>query len=293
MSFSSLPTAWLIAFGLVLGLLVGSFLNVVILRLPKWMLSSWRRECEEFLKENKNNPHTQESSKFNIAFPASHCPKCKAPIKAWQNIPLISFIFLKGKCASCEVKISVRYPIIELVSGLLTAFALYTFSFTPEAALAIIFSWSLICLTMIDADHQLLPDDICLPLLWLGLAANSFALFTSLESAVYGAIFGYLSLWSVYWLFKLLTKKEGMGYGDFKLLAALGAWMGAKSLILIIILSAFVGAFVGIAGILIMGKDRSKPIPFGPFLATAGLVAFYWGDTLLTKYLQLMGIPQG
>ena len=290
MDYESLPLAYLVFTALILGLLIGSFLNVVILRLPRAMMSSWRKECEEFLQENKDNPLAAESDKFGLAFPASHCPSCKAPIRAWQNIPVISYLLLKGQCASCKTKISIRYPIVEVVTGLLTAFAIYTFGFSIEAGLAIIFTWCLICLTMIDADHQLLPDNITLPLLWLGLIANSFSIFTDLDSALYGAVFGYLSLWSVFWGFKILTGKEGMGHGDFKLLAALGAWMGAKVLILIIILSAFVGAFVGIAGILIMGKERNKPIPFGPYLAVAGLVAFYWGDSLLTSYLQLMKI---
>ncbi len=281
-----------IAIALILGLLVGSFLNVVILRLPKIMYSSWRRECEEFLEENKNNPDTQEEEKFGLAFPNSHCPKCKAPIKAWQNIPVLSYLLLKGKCGSCKVSIPLRYPIIELISGVLTAWAVWYFSFSYEAGLAIIFSWCLLSLTFIDADHQLLPDSITFPLLWLGLLANSFGLFTDLKSAVYGAVFGYLSLWSVYWLFKLLTKKEGMGHGDFKLLAALGAWMGAKMLLPIIVMSAFVGAVLGIAMILIYGRDKAKPIPFGPYLAIAGWICFYWGEAILAWYWQLSGVNQ-
>lgn len=289
-SLTDWPIALLITCGLVFGLLVGSFLNVVILRLPRIMHSSWRRDCEEFLAENKNNPATQELEKFGLAFPASHCPTCKAPIKAWQNIPVISYLFLKGKCASCKTKIAIRYPLIELATAILTALALYSFSFTATAALAIVFSWALICLTMIDADHQLLPDTITLPLLWLGLIANSFGIFTDLNSALFGAVFGYLSLWSVYWGFKLLTKKEGMGYGDFKLLAALGAWMGASMLIPIIIMSAFVGALIGIGSILIAGRDKAKPMPFGPYLAIAGWVCFYWGDYILNFYMSYTGL---
>ncbi len=240
------------------------------------------------LFEKKSN---EKKAKFNIAYPASHCPKCKAPIKPWHNIPVISYVFLlKGKCHSCKEKISVRYPIVEFVTGLLTAFVVHRYGISLEAGLVLIFTWSLIVMTMIDADHQLLPDDITLPLLWLGLLANAAGLFTDLQGAVIGAVAGYLSLWSVYWLFKLLMKKEGMGYGDFKLLAALGAWMGWQALPLIIVLSSFVGAVIGIAGILMYGKDKNKPIPFGPYLAIAGWIAFFWGDVITAHYLQTFNL---
>ncbi len=233
----------------------------------------------------------EKKARFNIAYPASHCPKCKADIKPWHNIPVISYVFLlKGKCHSCHVKISPRYPIVELVTGILTAFVVHRYGVTTEAGLVLLFTWSLIVLTMIDADHQLLPDDITLPLLWLGLLANAFGMFTNLQGAVVGAVAGYLSLWSVYWLFKLLMKKEGMGYGDFKLLAAMGAWMGWQALPLIIVLSSFVGAVIGIAGILIYGKDKNKPIPFGPYLAIAGWIAFFWGDEITAQYLQTFNL---
>ena len=280
-----------IVIALILGLLIGSFLNVVIYRLPQTLFADWRNECREFIaQENGEELAASKKEVFNIAVPRSHCPKCKAPVNAWQNIPIISYLILKGQCANCKVHISKRYPIIELITGLLTAFIVYTLGLTLEAGLVAIFTWSLLALTMIDVDHQLLPDNITLPLLWLGLLANAFGVFTDLHSALYGAIAGYLSLWSVYWLFKLVTGKEGMGFGDFKLLAALGAWMGWELLPTIIILSSLVGALIGIGGILIYGKDKNKPIPFGPYLAIAGWVAFFWGDQINQLYLQTMGL---
>ena len=283
----------------VLGLVVGSFLNVVIYRVPEIMKRNWRIECEEFLAlddENADSPVVPQtgshdgSTAFNLAFPASHCPKCKADIKPWQNIPVLSYLFLKGACSNCREKISPRYPIIELVTGLLTALVAYLLGATGAALLGMVLTWSLIALTMIDVDHQLLPDSITLPLLWLGLLVNVFGVYTDLESAIFGAMAGYLSLWSVYWLFKLITGKEGMGYGDFKLLAALGAWMGWQALPLIIILSSFVGAAIGIIGILVAGRDKNIPIPFGPYLAIAGWIAFLWGDQITSLYLQIAGI---
>jgi leader peptidase (prepilin peptidase)/N-methyltransferase len=289
-----------VATALVVGLLVGSFLNVVIYRLPEIMMRSWRAECQEFLAGETpahgektlaaKSEELEADNSFNLAFPASHCPKCKAEIKPWHNIPLLSYLLLKGKCHSCKTKISARYPIIELVTGVLTAVVAYHFGATTEAFFVAVFTWSLIALTMIDVDHQLLPDSVTLPLLWLGLLVNSFGFYTDLQSAVFGAVAGYLSLWSVYWVFKLLTKKEGMGYGDFKLLAAMGAWMGWQALPVIIILSSFVGAAIGIAGILVAGKDKNVPIPFGPYLAIAGWVAFLWGDLITQQYLQFAGI---
>lgn len=278
--------AWILFSALILGLLIGSFLNVVIYRLPVSMLARWKAECKEFLAANPENEKEEATEKFNIAFPGSHCPKCKAPVKPWQNIPIISFILLRGRCASCNTSISVRYPIIELTTGLLSAFCLLYLGFNYAAGLALLFTWCLIALTMIDIDHQLLPDSITLPLMWIGLVANSFGIYTDLQSSLYGAVFGYGILWSVYWAFKLLTGKEGMGFGDFKLLAALGAWMGWQMLPLIILLSAFVGAIIGIAGIMILGRDRNIPIPFGPYLAMAGWIAFFWGDAITHSYLQ-------
>ncbi len=282
-----------ITFTLAVGLMVGSFLNVVIYRLPVHMIAEWlemaRDVMLEYAKVDEKHLPLPSTEKFNIAFPASHCPKCKAPIKPWHNIPVISYLFLlKGKCHACKDKISPRYPIIEAVTGLLSVFVVYKFGLTWESALVLLFTWSLIVLTMIDIDKQLLPDDITLPLMWIGLLANISGLFTDVSSAVIGAVAGYMTLWCVYWLFKILTKKEGMGYGDFKLLAALGAWMGWQALPLIIILSSMVGAVIGIAGIIIMGKDKSKPMPFGPYLAIAGWIAFFWGDVISAAYLDTL-----
>ncbi|MBX2858563.1 MAG: A24 family peptidase [Cellvibrionaceae bacterium] len=270
-----------IALALGLGLLVGSFLNVVIYRMPLVLFHTWKKECVDFLAVEQE----LEDAPPGIVFPASHCPQCKVKIKPWHNIPVLSFLLLRGKCAHCQHPISIRYPLVELVTGLLTGFVVIYFALTPQAALAALLTWCLVVLTMIDVDHKLLPDTITLPLLWLGLGANSFNLFVDLESAVYGAIFGYLSLWSFYWLFKLATGKDGMGFGDFKLFAALGAWMGWKMLLPIIILSSMVGAIVGISGILIYGRDKNIPMPFGPYLAAAGWIALFWGEAMVNYYL--------
>ncbi len=277
---------------LVLGLLIGSFLNVVIFRLPAMMHLQWRRECEAYAEEEPAPSLYQlaPGETFNLATPNSRCPSCNTAIKAWQNIPVISYLMLRGACAKCGVKISKRYPLVEAATGLLSVFVVWHFGATPQAALGLVLLWSLVCLTMIDVDHHLLPDSITLPLLWLGIIVNLFGTYATLEASVIGAIAGYLSLWSVYWLFKLLTGKEGMGYGDFKLLAALGAWLGWQYLPLVIILSSLVGAVLGIAGILILGREKSKPIPFGPYLAIAGFIAFIWGEPLLNYYLQFMQV---
>jgi leader peptidase (prepilin peptidase)/N-methyltransferase len=275
-----------------LGLVVGSFLNVVIYRLPVMMQNEWRRECDEYLESQGQPALTPKAKKtgerFNLAYPNSRCPNCNSAIKPWQNIPVISYLLLRGACGKCKAKISPRYPIIEASTALLGALVFWHFGATTQALLGFIFLWSLISLTMIDADHYLLPDSITLPLMWLGIAANIASTYTTLESSVIGAIAGYLSLWLVYWAFKLATGKEGMGYGDFKLLAALGAWMGWQYLPLIILLSSAVGAVLGISAILLMGRDKAKPLPFGPYLAVAGFIAFIWGEILLQHYLQLM-----
>lgn len=268
-----------------IGLLVGSFLNVVIYRIPEMMQRTWRQDCCELLEQP-----VEKSERFNLVTPNSRCPECGTPIKPWQNIPVLSYLILGGKCGHCKAKISIRYPIIEAVTAALSGFLAYHYGPTPELAFTLLLTWTLISLTMIDIDHQLLPDSMTLPLMWLGIVANLNGVFVSLEEAVLGAIFGYLSLWSVYWLFKLLTGKEGMGFGDFKLLAALGAWMGWQALPLIIILSSLVGAVIGIAGILIMGRDRNVAIPFGPYLAIAGWIALIWGETLTQAYLQFSGM---
>jgi leader peptidase (prepilin peptidase)/N-methyltransferase len=274
----------------ILGLLVGSFLNVVIYRLPVMMQNVWQKECDAYLVE-QGKPAIQKKTAtetFNLAYPNSRCPKCNSAIKPWQNIPILSYVLLKGACAKCKTTISVRYPIIEGVTALLGALVFWHFGASNQALLGLVFVWALISLTMIDVDHYLLPDAITLPLMWLGILVNILGTYTSLESSVIGAMAGYLSLWSVYWVFKLVTGKEGMGFGDFKLLAALGAWMGWQYLPMIILLSSLVGAVLGIGAILLMGRDKAKPLPFGPYLAVAGFIAFIWGEVLLSRYLQLM-----
>ncbi len=275
-----------IAIVTILGLVVGSFLNVVIHRVPLMMQNGWRRDCCELL-ETENNA---DNETYNLLKPDSHCPKCKTPIKPWQNIPIISFLLLKGRCGECSEPISIRYPLVELCTGLLSGYIAFTYGYSEQAFTALFLTWALVALTMIDVDHQLLPDNITLPLVWAGLLINSQGVFTDLPSAVFGAMAGYLILWSVFWLFKILTGKEGMGYGDFKLLAALGAWMGWQVLPLVIILSSLVGAVIGIAGILIQGRDKNIPIPFGPYLAIAGWIALIWGEIIIEQYLQFSGL---
>ncbi len=282
---------WLLSLGGILGLLVGSFLNVVIYRLPVMMQTAWRDDCQSFLAEDSGveQASTEERERFDLIKPDSHCPQCNSPIRAWQNIPVLSYLIQRGKCASCSAPISIRYPLVEATTALLTMFVLWQFGNSLQSAFAILLCWSLITLTMIDADHQLLPDSITLPLIWLGLIANSFGLFVDLNSAVWGAIAGYLSLWSVFWLFKLLTNKDGMGYGDFKLLAALGAWLGWKMLPLIIVLSSLVGAVLGSLMLLRKNQSQGTPIPFGPYLAVAGGIALFWGEYLVSAYLDYSG----
>ena len=266
-----------------LGLIVGSFLNVVILRLPKMMEQGWQRECCEVLDQPAP---VQEP--ISLSHPGSHCPGCGAAIKPWQNMPVISWLVLRGRCAQCGMGISVRYPAVELITGVLSGLVAWHFGFGIEALSALALIWMLVALTGIDIDTQLLPDSITLPLLWLGLAVNLFAVWTPLSSAVMGAMLGYGSLWSVYWLFKLVTGKEGMGYGDFKLLGALGAWFGWQAVPLMILLSSFVGAALGIAILLSKRQGRDTPMPFGPYLAGAGLLTLFFGDTLIAEYLQLV-----
>ena len=270
----------------VLGLMVGSFLNVVIHRLPKMMELGWQQQCAELRGEEP-----AETPRYNLVVPRSACPHCNHAIGALENIPVISYLLLRGKCKGCGTAISPRYPIIEIISGVLSAYAAWHFGFGWAAAGALLLVWALLALTVIDFDSQLLPDDITLPLLWIGLLLNSFGTYTNLHSAVLGSIFGYLSLWSVYWLFKLATGKEGMGYGDFKLLAALGAWLGWQMLPLIILSSSLVGAVVGITLIVATKHGRNIPIPFGPYLAGGGLIALFWGQTLTQNYLQLLAAP--
>ncbi|MDT8406710.1 MAG: A24 family peptidase [Methylococcales bacterium] len=267
------------------GLMVGSFLNVVIYRLPVMLKKQWRRECRAFLALPEDSG---DVAPFNLAWPASHCPKCQAPVRPWQNIPLLSFILLKGRCHHCQAGIGLRYPLVEALTGLLSVAVVGYFGLTTAALAGLILTWGLVALSGIDIDHQLLPDNLTLPLLWLGLLLNDFNVFTDLESAVMGAMAGYLVLWSVYQLFKLLTGKEGMGYGDFKLLAVLGAWLGWQYLPMIILLSSLLGAVVGVTLIALKRQDKSVPIPFGPYLAGAGWLAMIWGEDWNAAYLQLM-----
>lgn len=264
----------------VFGLLVGSFLNVVILRLPKMLEQSWRQQSHEMLELS-----LPDEPQLTLSKPASTCPQCQHAIKPWENIPVISYLFLRGKCSQCEHPISIRYPLVETATAVLTVVVAMQFGPSYLSLALIAFTWALICLTMIDADTQLLPDNITLPLLWAGLIVNYFGLITDLNAALWGAIWGYLALWIVYQAFKLLTGKEGMGYGDFKLLAALGAWLGWQLLPLIILLSSLVGAVIGIAMIALRGKDKNVPMPFGPYLAIAGWIAMIWGQDILAIWL--------
>ncbi|HEY0666128.1 MAG TPA: A24 family peptidase [Gallionella sp.] len=281
----TVPTAFIVAC-LVVGLMVGSFLNVVIHRLPKMLETSWHHQCAE-LRGEKSAP----AAPYNLMVPPSACPHCNHAISVWENIPVISYLILRGKCRGCGAAISRRYPIIESISGILSAFAAWHFGFGPAAFGALLLIWALLALAAIDFDTQLLPDDITMPLIWSGLLFNLYGVFASLSDAVIGAVAGYLALWCVYWLFKLTTGKEGMGYGDFKLLAALGAWLGWKILPLIILLSSLVGAVVGIIMIVAFKHGRNIPIPFGPYLAGGGLIALFWGETLTQSYLQLLAVP--
>jgi leader peptidase (prepilin peptidase)/N-methyltransferase len=284
----------------VLGLVIGSFLNVIIYRLPIMLEREWRSQAAELLPVVENSataaaPVTPE--RFTLSTPGSACPACKAPIKAWQNIPLISWLLLRGRCAACKATISVRYPLVELTTGILSAWVAWHFGFGTSAACALLVTWSLIALTGIDIDHQLLPDSITLPLMWAGLMAAVIVgpiagspIPVSAHDAIFGAASGYVSLWLVFHTFRLITGKEGMGYGDFKLFAALGAWLGWKLLPLVILLSAAAGALIGILMIVLRGRDRSAPMPFGPYLAAAGWLAMMYGDDLVSSYLRVSGL---
>ena len=264
----------------VFGLLIGSFLNVVIHRIPKMM----QRESDNYVAHESGKPLPHEE-RYDLVMPRSACPQCGHQITAIENIPVLSYAFLRGKCIACKTPISIRYPIVELLTGLLSALLIWHFGSGLLGLTTLIFTYLLIAMTFIDADTQLLPDDLTLPLLWLGLLINLNGTFVPLQEAVIGAAAGYLSLWAIYWLFKLATGKEGMGYGDFKLLAALGAWLGWKMLPVIVLLSSLVGAVVGIALILLARHGRDIPIPFGPYLAAAGLIALLYGKPLTQMYL--------
>jgi len=267
----------------ILGLLVGSFLNVVIYRLPEMMKRSWLQQCAELRGET-----AEALPAFNLFTPRSTCPHCGHKISAWENIPIISYLVLRGRCSRCHARISPRYPIIEALTALMSGFVAWHYGYGFVAFAALIFVWSLIALAVIDLNTQLLPDDITLPLLWIGLLVNINQGFTDIQAAVIGAIAGYLSLWSIYWCFKLITGKEGMGYGDFKLLAAIGAWLGWSMLPVVILLSSLVGALVGIGLILATKLNRNIPIPFGPYLVGGALIALFWGEELVHIYLGLL-----
>lgn len=265
----------------VIGLFVGSFLNVVIHRLPKMMERGWSEQCAELAGRE-----IEPAPTYNLAVPRSACPSCGHTIRAIENVPVLSWLALRGRCSACRARISPRYPIVELAAGALALAAVWRFGPTWTGFAACLFLWSLLALAFIDADTQLLPDDLTLPLLWGGLVANLFGLFVPLASAVIGAIAGYLSLWTVYWLFKLIRGKEGMGHGDFKLLAALGAWLGWPMLPQIVLVSSVLGAVGGIAAIVARGRDRAAPLPFGPWLAGAGAVALFFGPQINALYLR-------
>ncbi|WP_310736713.1 A24 family peptidase [Pseudoalteromonas sp. SR45-6] len=280
---------YLLTVGLV-SLCIGSFLNVVIYRLPIMMQREWQTECRVLLADDlKPTKADNTETEFNLIKPNSTCPKCKTTIKPWQNIPVISWLLLKGRCASCSNPISVRYPIVEMLTAVLSLIVAYTFGATEQALLYILITWVLVALTFIDIDHMLLPDQLTLPLVWLALIAAVMGITISPTDAIIGAACGYLSLWSVFWLFKLLTGKEGMGYGDFKLLAVFGALLGWQSLLTIVLLSSVVGAIIGIALLSIQGKDKATPIPFGPYLAIAGWVTLLWGTQIQVFYFNLLG----
>jgi leader peptidase (prepilin peptidase) / N-methyltransferase len=288
----------------VLGLVIGSFLNVVIYRLPIMLERDWRAQAAELLPAAHEAASASSvpraiSERLTLSTPRSACPACQAPIKAWQNIPVVSWLLLLGRCASCKTKISVRYPLVELATGLLSAWVAWHFGFGAPAACGLLVTWSLIALTGIDIDHQLLPDGITLPLMWAGLLAAVIVgpvagspIPVSAHDAIIGAVSGYVSLWLVFHTFRLITGKEGMGYGDFKLFAALGAWLGWKLLPLVILLSAATGAILGILMIVLRGRDRSAPMPFGPYLAAAGWLAMMYGDELVSSYLRVSGLKQ-
>ena len=262
------------------GLMVGSFLNVVIFRLPKMMELDWQRNCQQL--QGQEIPPAEP---YNLVMPRSACPSCGHKITAIENIPLLSFLALRGKCASCKTPISKRYPLIEGLTGALAGLIAWHFGYSGATLAAWAFAFALVALTFIDFDTQLLPDDITLPLLWLGLLFNLNNGFTDLHSALIGAVAGYLSLWAIYWLFKLVTGKEGMGYGDFKLLAAIGAWFGWQLLPAVILLSSLVGSIIGIGLIVLARRGRNVPIPFGPYLALGGIAALFWGQQLASFYL--------
>ena len=281
-SFQAFPALFVTAVT-VMSLAIGSFLNVVIHRLPKMLERQWRDELSEL-----NGQEVAAGPRYNLMVPRSACPACGHAIGALENVPLISYLALRGKCAGCKARISPRYPLVEALTGVLSGYIAWRYGFTWQTLALLLFVWSMIALAFIDLDTFYLPDDITLPLVWAGLLANMGGLFVDLQSAVIGAIAGYLALWIVFWGYKLATGKDGMGYGDFKLLAAIGAWLGWKMLPVVILLSSLVGAIVGISLIVFARHGRNVPIPFGPYLVLGGLIALFWGDQLLHYYLQTL-----
>jgi len=287
--FEQHPTLFLTYTG-ILGLLVGSFLNVVILRLPIMLERQWQHDCKSLLGEEATD---ESHPPFNLIQPRSHCPKCKHQISAWENIPVFSFLFLRGRCSSCGTRIPLRYPLTETLTACLSLIVAWHFGPGWQALAALVLTWVFIVLSIIDIDHQILPDSITLPVLWLGLFLSLFGIYTDSHSAIVGGLIGYLSLWSIFHIFRLLTGKEGMGYGDFKLLALIGAWLGWQHLLTVILLSSLVGAIIGIGMILLRGHDRSIPIPFGPYLAIAGWITLITQDELVQFYRYWLSLSQG
>ena len=279
-AFQAYP-ALLITTIVLISLGVGSFLNVVIHRLPKMLERQWRAEFAEHAGHE-----TAPAPRYNLAVPRSQCPSCGHRISALENIPVVSYLVLGGQCSACKARISPRYPIVELLTGALSGYVVWRYGFSWQTPAALVFVWAMIALAFIDLDTFYLPDDVTLPLIWSGLLINVWGVFADLQSAVIGAAAGYLALWSIYWAYKFATGKEGMGYGDFKLLAGIGAWLGWKMLPVVVLLSSFVGAIVGICLIVFARHGRNVPIPFGPYLVLGGLAALFWGDTLIKYYLQ-------
>lgn len=277
------PGFFLVSAG-VLGLLVGSFLNVLVHRLPVMLERQWQNEAREVL-----GMPVEAHERFDLCLPASHCPGCGHRIRAWENIPVVSYLALRGRCSACKGRISLRYPLVELACAGLSLVVAWHFGVSVQALLALVLTWCLLALSLIDAEHQLLPDVLVLPTLWLGLVVNAFGVFVPLADALWGAVVGYLSLWSVYWLFRLVTGKEGLGYGDFKLLALLGAWGGWQVLPLTLLLSSVVGAVIGLCLLRLRKASLGTTMPFGPYLAIAGWIAWLWGDEIYASYMQLLG----
>lgn len=284
-SLGSQPLLYL-GFALLLGLIVGSFLNVLVHRLPIMLQRQWQTEAREVLEL----PSEDTSARYNLFLPPSQCPQCEHRIRPWENIPVLSYVLLRGRCSSCRTAINARYPLVELGCAVMTVFVAWHLGASVSSLALMLLSWGLLAMSLIDIEHRLLPDVLVLPMLWLGLAVNAFELFVPLEDAVWGAIAGYLSLWSVFWLFKIVTGKEGMGYGDFKLLALIGAWGGWQILPLTLILSSVLGAIIGLIMLRAKGLAASTPIPFGPYLAIAGWIALLWGGQITASYLKFSGM---